>query len=232
MKDNSLITSMITKIIHSLAEKGVIRTIRRIHYFIDGFIFDKINKIDTVSPVPWEESGVEISKRDNAAMYDSILISYLRKLFRVLRIEPGKVLVDLGCGKGRVLLIASEYGFREVRGIEFSPSSCGIARNNCLIYKTKTKTNTQFTIIESDVLDYKIRDDEDIFYMYHPFNASILKQVLFNISESLQVKKRKVIIIYCNPVNYQLVMEIMKPVRVQYLNVGNKESCFAIFEIE
>lgn len=231
MKENSPITSNLIKIKHSLSEKGVIRTIHRIHYFIDGYIFDRINKIDTVTPVRWADSGVEVSKTDNASMYDSILVRYLRKLFRVLKIEPGKVLVDFGSGKGRVLLIASEFGFREVRGIEFSPVSCDIARKNCLVYKAKTKTNTEFTIVESDVLDYKIRDDEDIFYLYQPFTSSILKQVLNNLSESLLSNKRKILIIYCNPVNYQIVVDIMKPVRVQHLNVGNRESCFSIFEI-
>lgn len=232
MKDNLRITSTITKISHSLTEKGILRTLQRIHYFIDGYIFDSFHKIETASPLRWEESGLEISKTDNASMYDSILISYLRKLFRVLRTDPGKVFVDFGCGKGRVLMIASEFGFREVRGIEFSPVSCGIARKNCLVYKAKSKTNTEFTIIESDVLDYTIRGDEDIFYLYHPFTGKILRQVLVNISESLLAKKRKIKIIYCNPINYKLIMEILKPVSVQYLNVGNKESCFAIFDIE
>lgn len=222
---------MFIKIPRSFSEKGLVGTIRRIHYFIDGIIFDVLNNIDTVTPVRWEESGVDINKRDNSSMYISILVRYLRELFRALGIEHGKVLVDLGCGKGRVLLVASEFGFREVRGIEFSPLSCNIARKNCLIYKAKTKTVTDFTIIESDVIDYKIRDDEDIFYLYHPFNAIILKQVLLNISESLKVKKRKVKIIYCNPVYYNLVKEIMKPEKIQYLNTGNKETRFAVFEI-
>jgi predicted RNA methylase len=38
--------------------------------------------------------------------------------------------VDFGSGKGRVLLVASHYPFREVVGVEFSPELQKIAEGN------------------------------------------------------------------------------------------------------
>ena len=68
-------------------------------------------------------------------------------LFKKLKIPDDKVFIDIGSGKGRVLLIAAEFGIKEVRGIEFSPVLCEIAKKNISIYKEKTKSKTAFKII-------------------------------------------------------------------------------------
>ncbi len=38
--------------------------------------------------------------------------------------------IDIGCGKGRVVLLASEYAFREVVGVELNPQLASVARRN------------------------------------------------------------------------------------------------------
>lgn len=40
------------------------------------------------------------------------------------------IFIDIGCGKGRVLAIASKLGFRRVIGIEMSPELCRVAVEN------------------------------------------------------------------------------------------------------
>src|SRR6185436_96197 len=53
----------------------------------------------------------------------------VRRLFRAVEnlFPQDRVLVDIGCGKGRVLLAASEFGFREARGVEFARELCQAA---------------------------------------------------------------------------------------------------------
>lgn len=70
-------------------------------------------------------------------MYMATKTVHLRMALKALKIPKGKVLVDIGSGKGRVLLVASEFGFREARGIEFSPKLCAIAKENLEIFKAK-----------------------------------------------------------------------------------------------
>jgi hypothetical protein len=45
--------------------------------------------------------------------------------------------VDLGCGRGRALLMASELPFREVIGVELDPAHCVVARQNVEAYRVK-----------------------------------------------------------------------------------------------
>jgi hypothetical protein len=47
------------------------------------------------------------------------------------------VYVDYGSGKGRTLLLASEFPFAEIIGIEFSRELCSVAKNNIEIYRSK-----------------------------------------------------------------------------------------------
>src|SRR5208337_1976729 len=106
---------------------------------------------------------------------------------------------------GIVLLVASEFGFKEARGIEFSPVLCDIAIRNCSVYKERTKAGTDFTIFMSDVIDYGLSDDEDVFYLFNPFDEYVLKQALNNITASLQRRNRGILIIYRNAVHSSII---------------------------
>ena len=46
--------------------------------------------------------------------------------------------MDLGCGKGRVLMLAVEYGFARVTGVDYSASLCEIARRNLDVLRART----------------------------------------------------------------------------------------------
>ncbi len=38
--------------------------------------------------------------------------------------------IDVGCGKGRVLIVAAAYPFKRIRGVEYSPQLAAICRTN------------------------------------------------------------------------------------------------------
>ena len=109
------------------------------------------------------------------------------------------VFVDLGCGKGKVLLMASEYGFKRIVGVEFSHELCQDAKKNLFIYRKKVGVDMNVSIIESDVVDYEIEDDENVFFMFNPFDEVVMSKVLSNINMSLEKKPREIWLIYYNP---------------------------------
>lgn len=136
------------------------------------------------------------------SQYQPSRIVPLRILFQRIKplAPPESVLVDFGCGKGRVLLIAAERGIKQARGIEYARELCETAKRNCAEYRRRLKTDASFEIIESDVLDYKLRPDENIFFFYNPFDAFILNKILDHIEASLEQAPRKIMIVYLNPV--------------------------------
>ena len=184
----------------SLKERGIKKTCALSFAIGYDYFYDIKNGVDTVSWVDLDDMKIDSSKKQHAAMYQAALTISLRKIIRKLRIAQDNVIVDLGCGKGKVLLVASEFGYREIRGLELSPVLCDIAASNCAIYKDKTGTETNFVIINSDVRDYTIKEDEKVFFLFNPFDASVLEHVLGNIKESLERQSREIWIIYCHPV--------------------------------
>jgi SAM-dependent methyltransferase len=232
MKSNSFLFRMAQKVPRSFRGRGIVMTVRFIMLYSIDRLFDIKYKTDTALQITLDELKIENSKKVYSESYNATHTVPLRKMFNRLKIEPGQVFVDLGCGKGRTLLIASEFGFKEARGIEFSDILCAIAKNNCTVYKAKTKTNTEFTVIESDVLDYRIKDDETVFYMFNPFKEYVLRKVLYDISASFQRKKRKILIIYCKPLYKDLIKEVMNPVRVLDFDSRNINTHFMVFEME
>ena len=95
--------------------------------------FDAKYNIDTLSRVSLNELDVEEDQKKHAVLYLGSRVLPLRSLFKELKISMVKVFVDIGCGKGRVLIIAATFGFKNVKGIEFSPKLRAFAKKNIKI---------------------------------------------------------------------------------------------------
>lgn len=127
-------------ILRSLKKRGVKNTFLIVVCHCVDYYFDFKYKTDTFSWVELDNLKIDDNKKKHAEMYQQTYAIPLKELFSKLRFTPDKVFVDFGSGKGRVLLIAAESGFNEVRGIEISPVLCDIAAKNIAIYKKKLET--------------------------------------------------------------------------------------------
>jgi SAM-dependent methyltransferase len=124
---------------------------------------------------------------------------------RDLALPGGSVFVDFGCGKGRVLMMAARYGFRRVVGVDFSGELCRIARRNLEIFRRRAGGSVEFEVVESDAVAYRFRDDENVFYLFNPFDAVVLRQILERIDESRRRVPRPVWLIYYYPLCGEMI---------------------------
>lgn len=196
MKRQNPILQSLQLLPNHLKTKGLSATLLIALSIIGEFYFDWKYKTNTCSWVALDDMGIDDNKKEHAVLYQPTRVIPLRKLFQKLKIPPGKVLLDLGCGKGRVLLVASEFGFKETRGIEFSSPLCDIAEKNIITYKAKTQTKTKFVVIHADIADHQFSDDEEVFFLFNPADDYVLEKVVENIRESLQRRDRRIWIIY------------------------------------
>jgi hypothetical protein len=70
-----------------------------------------------------------------------------------------------------------------------------------LIFQKKRVFNVNVEMVESDVVNYEIKDDENIFFSFSPFDEVIMDEVIKNIFISLEVNPRRIWLIYGNPVH-------------------------------
>jgi len=205
-----------------LQRYGLKGTILKFYSQIRYNWFDIRYGTETSTMVPLNQLTIDSDSKERGYSYAPSKATPLKKFFNTIKsqIPADSVFLDLGCGKGKALLVASEFSFKELRGVEFAKELCEIARNNIAAYKTKTGVSCQFQIIESDVINYVINTDENVFFMFNPFDEIILNKVLHNIESSLLIYPRKILIIYYYPINKHVIESSNIFVKSQDLSFG------------
>ncbi|HKW19311.1 MAG TPA: class I SAM-dependent methyltransferase [Terriglobales bacterium] len=110
--------------------------------------------------------------------------------------------IDVGSGKGRALLLAAEYGFRRIIGIELLPELDRIARANVKkLLDGKGKANqANIELVRSDATEFPFPPEPTIVFLFNPLPASKLRALFRNIEESICRNPRSLYIAYANPV--------------------------------
>ncbi len=111
----------------------------------------------------------------------------------------GHSVLDIGCGKGFILLFFSSLRFDKVSGIEYDKKLCDLARKNL------RHSGACARVYHADAADYKGYADYDTFYLYNPFDKTLLEQCLGRITSSLKERPRKLTIFYCNPIYESII---------------------------
>jgi SAM-dependent methyltransferase len=148
-------------------------------------------------------------KGDNlahASIYQASNYYILEKGFNYLRsINENNSIVDFGCGKGRALVVAAYFEFKNITGIDFATALCISAEQN--IQKTKLLyPSATFNVVCDDVVNYKIKKEQNVFFFFNPFDEVVMLEVIKNILASLKEKSRKVYIMYVNPVHKEIFL--------------------------
>lgn len=99
--------------------------------------------------------------------------------------------IDLGCGKGRAVMIASGLGFRKLIGVEFVYELVEIARNNLAKLKIENAV-----VLHADAADFGFADCNTVVYLYNPFSHEVLEKVISNLKKCFG---KKLYVIYKNP---------------------------------
>ena len=192
----------------SLNERGLRKTVRVLLSFIRDLWFDFRYKTDTMGWVEPADSDIASAKKIRGIQYQATKAKPFRMFLDQMDFPPESCFVDFGSGKGRVLLIASRYPFKRVVGIEYSRQLCNIAQQNLVAYAKRVKVIAPVEIILGDVVDYRIREDDNVFYFYNPFGEEIMATVVSNIADSVKQNPRKVWIVYHVPLHRNLIESI------------------------
>lgn len=123
-----------------------------------------------------------------------------RRVLRRARIPAAGGFVDLGCGKGRVLILAVQHGFTQVTGVDYSRALCAAAERNLGAFRARTTRMFKAKILTMDAADYAFTKDDTVLYLFNPFDAVVLAAVMARLRRSLERHPRTVWIVYHNPV--------------------------------
>jgi hypothetical protein len=108
--------------------------------------------------------------------------------------------VDLGSGKGRTLLLASEYPFQRILGVEILPELHRGAEENIRAYRQSTGCGGQIDAILMDATEFDFPGTPLVLYLFNPLPEAGLRRVIGRLEESLMKAPRPVWIVFHNPV--------------------------------
>jgi len=115
--------------------------------------------------------------------------------------------LDLGSGKGRTLLMASNYPFRRILGVELLPALDRIAQQNLRQYKNDSQQCFSMESSCADATAFDLPGEPLVVYLFNPFGESGLRRLVSNIEQSLRANPRPMFVLYHNPLLEHVLAE-------------------------
>jgi SAM-dependent methyltransferase len=107
--------------------------------------------------------------------------------------------IDLGSGKGRTLLMASDYPFRRIVGVELLPELNRVALENMRDYSNPSQKCFALKTICADARNFEFPAEPTVLYLFNPLPESGLVTVIRKLEQSLLIHPRPAFVLYHNP---------------------------------
>lgn len=143
----------------------------------------------------------DLSQHGDMERHDATPYRIIDKALGYLAMGPEDVLVDLGCGQGRIVLAAASLEIKKVVGVELRKELADVARENL---RRCRRLSAPVEIVEADAADWDPREGT-VFCVANAFGPATLAGVCDCIRRSLAERPRRVRLVYCIPVHRSVV---------------------------
>ena len=200
-------SSTIHPITSYLKPKKVFHAIRRrveipLFTCID-VLFDAMYNITTHSGriIP-RSDNVDPAFQDDAG-YEPMSYFALQRLLKQVLVVPGEVLVDIGCGRGRVVcMFARRHSIAKCVGVEYHQEYAETARKNAAKLRGR---QTPIYILEGNAAEQNY-DDATLVFLFNPFGEVTMRRTIQQIGMSLKRRPRPLRLVYVNP-QHEAILE-------------------------
>jgi len=176
--------------------------------------FDAAHGVETGGLIPAGDLVTGHSSDAHVTAYYGVAPSILRGLVELWAEASAKYgpaqargrysFVDIGAGKGRAMLVASELGFRQVIGVELNPEMADIAERN-LEQWTRGRAEDETAgpvatvrVVEMDALEFEFPAGPCVAFLFHPFEAPLLKRLLRRMETQFAKRPGMLDVLYVN----------------------------------
>jgi SAM-dependent methyltransferase len=204
------------------ALKAVSRVLRRGPTDIAGSVIppsgnhplDAAYGTDTGGFRSWRELQSGAANDPYISGYLGVSPSVARPLLSVVTDCADYTFIDLGCGKGRALILASEFPFRRIVGVEIAPELAAHARNNGETISAAYPERTRIDVAHADAAAFVFPPGPLVLFLFQPFEMPVMRAVQRQFAASLAQEPRGAVVIYIHPVHRRVFdrMEQLEPV--------------------
>jgi hypothetical protein len=193
----------------SIAQRGIAGTARRALLYGRLYLtpagwrerqFDSRFGVQTSGHIGQYDLGINVPNVLYSGEYRPTPVQDFLCIIEGLRIDHSKwVFVDLGAGMGRAVLLACQFPFYKVTGVELSSDLARIACENIARYRNSGQKCSTVGVVCEDAADFRLPSEKTIIFLNNPFRGPVMERVLDNIERSLQAWPRDVYVVYWNP---------------------------------
>jgi hypothetical protein len=107
--------------------------------------------------------------------------------------------IDLGAGMGRAMLLAANYPFRKVIGVELHPTLARIGRKNLALWRAAGRALAPTRMYCRDAATLSLPSGPCVAFLFNPFTAPVLRRLLRAWSQTLSEQRHgQLDILYVN----------------------------------
>lgn len=161
--------------------------------------FDQQFGVNTDGVIYQTELRVNHPNQLHAVRYEASDPQFFRNAIKALPIDfQNFVFIDFGSGKGRAILLATEFPFKKIVGVEFSEDLHSIAEQNIRSFRSNISRCKHIQSVCMDALDYSLPNEPLVCYFGNPFGDPVMTEVLAMIEQSMSRAPREIFIVYYN----------------------------------
>jgi SAM-dependent methyltransferase len=137
----------------------------------------------------------------HATHYEAVPVTAFRNLVAQVpdSVIASSVFVDAGAGMGRAVMLASEYAFKQVIGVEISPALLETARENLAKARDLRTRCRDVRLVRGDVRRHRFPGGDLVVFLYNPFDGEALDGMLDRLAQ--RRKPASEWILYYTPVH-------------------------------
>lgn len=157
---------------------------------------------DDKNEIHWDKTlSIRTSGRDDSRAdqfrypYEPTPYSVLERLVNTGLIRKGNVLLDYGCGKGRVDFFLSRQTRCRAIGIEYDERIWQKAEEN----RNSGSFVDKVSFVCMDAREFNVPVDVDRIYFFNPFSVEILQRVLARIRDSYYESMSEILLFFYYP---------------------------------
>ena len=195
----------VVSLIRARGPRGALREMRSAALYRlaaqEGRRFDKAYGVETnelvrLANLTLRSSRQVVESPNYVPSFGSMLRLAIRQLPRDLN---EYVFIDMGSGKGRVLLTAAQFEFKRVIGVEFAEELHEQAQRNISTFSGPRRTRDIQSVL-SDARDFEIPDEKCVIYIFGAIAqyAELIEVVLRNLEGSYSRVPRAMCVVMLN----------------------------------
>lgn len=182
--------------VQRVLSRGPVRSFQSMLSAAEDKVFDYRYGLETSEVVEVEQLDINEEQKESSVRYKPTRVRYFNKLMQSLSLPKNCVFVDIGCGKGRIMLLAAKYGFSHVVGLEISSRLSEVARNNLIAFHRHHPDLSPTTVICENVLNHRLEGNEGVFFLFWPFDRSVTISFLDAVRDSVEKFPRDVWLVF------------------------------------